>query len=270
VNSLETCSRSDDLDLNLAVMSTASSPSQAIKHDTIKGAARLIVPERALLHAEKHRTQIKIIFERYDIQKSDLATYAGFDKACIQNGLGFLEQIHVFTESTILATSPLLMELGKILSPFSSILFTGTSSFLLPVYKNDGTIWDWDDFVFETASKYINHTIMNDKEDESQKVSGAGENVGKEDSKGSKDKGKGRDRDNDENPGDPSRDGDHGSGHPDGDEGPDPEGETKEMTDSPRIKFGVVSKIYANGNHSQPFQEMSTLGTLTKRVCSRH
>jgi hypothetical protein len=91
------------------------------------------------------------------------------------------------------------------------------------------TSWDWNNETTESKeSKHINcgstavmcPTVIslsqttNSKADESQKVSGGGggENLGKEDSpRGAKTRGK----DNDENPGDPSRDSDHGSGHPD-------------------------------------------------------
>jgi hypothetical protein len=257
----------------------------------MEGATCWIVAKHALLHIEKHHTQIEMVFQCHNIEKSQYAVYAGFDESCIRDGLGFLEQIHIFTLSTILVTSPLLVELGKILSPFSSILFTNSSSFLLPVYKTDGTIWDWDDFVFNMTSKYINHgstaalcptvissQTMTNKADESQKDSeaedGDRQNVRKEDSKRSQDKGKERARDNHDNSGDTPRDGDHDSGHPgnsgDGDEGPDdpdPEG-TKETTNSPDIRFQIRSKIYTNGNLSEPSQEINTIGNLTMQVCS--
>lgn len=173
----------------------------------MEGATCLIALEHASLHIEKQRTQIETAFQRHNINRSQYAVRAGFDESCIRDGLGFLEQVHIFTTlSTMLATSPLLTELGEILSPFSSILFTESSSLPLPVYKIDGTIWDWDDFVFEPTSKYINRgstaamcptvisysQTMNDKADQMDSGAGDGdrENVGKEDSEGSQDKGR--------------------------------------------------------------------------------
>ena len=98
--------------------------------------------EHASLHIEKQCTQIETAFQRHNINRSQYAVRAGFDESCIRDGLGFLEQVHIFTTlSTMLVTSPLLTELGEILSPFSSILFTESSSLPLPVYKIDGTIW---------------------------------------------------------------------------------------------------------------------------------
>lgn len=107
----------------------------------------------------------------------------------------------------------------------------------------------------------------NDKVDESQKDSGAGdrENGGEEDSEGSEDKGKGRDRDNDKNPGDIPKDGDHDPGDPgDRDEGPNDlnPGEAKETMDPLNIKFEVVTQIHANGNLSKTCQEIVTTGHL--------
>lgn len=141
------------------------------------------------------------------------------------------------------------------------------------------------------ASKYLDHgltaamcpTVISlsqtmNNEDEPQHDSGSGdrENVKKKDSRGSEEKGKGQNRDNHDrdggkNPGDPSRGGNHDSGHP-GDSGgpddPEPEGETKETTDSPKIAFEVVSNIYTNGNLSRIFQQINTAGELTIQVRS--
>ena len=52
------------------------------------------------------------------------------------------------------ATSPLLLDLGKLFSPFSSILFTKSSSYHLPVFKDDGSVWEFDELVYFTASKF--------------------------------------------------------------------------------------------------------------------
>ena len=38
-------------------------------------------------------------------------------------------------------------------SPFSSILFTESSSYHLPVFKDDGSVWEFDELVYFTASK---------------------------------------------------------------------------------------------------------------------
>ena len=54
----------------------------------------------------------------------------------------YIEQIHVFISAEVNAKSSLLSELGKVFSPFSSILFTESSSYRLPLFKDDGSIWD--------------------------------------------------------------------------------------------------------------------------------
>jgi len=223
-------------------------------------------------------------FACYNIRRSQYAVYAGFDESCIQRGSGYLEQIHIFTLSTILATSPLLTELGKVLSPFSSILFTKSSSFQLPVYKHDETIWDFEELFFATASKHLDHgstaamcpTVIsvsqtqttNTKESEPPRDSGSGDK--EKDSTGNQEKGKGRDKDNGkgrENPGDAPRDGDHSSGHPNNS---DIKEEKRETTSSPNIAFEVGSTIYSttNGNLPRVFQEINTAGELTLWVCS--
>jgi len=113
-----------------------------------------IAAEHALRHIQKSRPQIDAAFTERNIQKSEYALFAGFDESLIQDGIGYLEQIHIFTSVVRSADSPFLAQLGKILSPFSSVLFSESSHpHRLPVFKPDGTMWEFDEFVFETASK---------------------------------------------------------------------------------------------------------------------
>ena len=83
-------------------------------------------------------SSVSKVFGRWQIQESDYVILAGFDESLIKSGVGYLEQIHVFIIAEIDATSPLLSELGRLFSPFSSILFAGFSSYRLPVFKDDG------------------------------------------------------------------------------------------------------------------------------------
>ena len=95
-------------------------------------------------------------FGRWLIQESEYIILAGFDESLIKSDIGYLEQIHVFVVKEVDATSPLLTELGRLFSPFSSILFTESSSYHLPVFKDDGSVpvWEFDELVYYTASKF--------------------------------------------------------------------------------------------------------------------
>ncbi|KAG5653560.1 hypothetical protein H0H81_012249 [Sphagnurus paluster] len=68
--------------------------------------------------------------------------------------VGYLEQVHLFTTAEVDRTSSMLVELGKLFSPFSSILVTESASYLLPVFKEDGSTWDFDELVYHTASTF--------------------------------------------------------------------------------------------------------------------
>ena len=98
-------------------------------------------------------SSVSEIFERSQIAKSEYAVYAGFDESLIKSGVGYLEQIHVFVSEEVDANSPLLAELGELFSPFSSILFTASSRYRMPVFK-DGNIRDFDELTHVTASKF--------------------------------------------------------------------------------------------------------------------
>jgi hypothetical protein len=99
-------------------------------------------------------TLVSEVFDRWKMQNSEYVVLAGFDESLIKSGVGYLEQIHVFVTAEVDATSPLLSELGRLFSPFSSTLFTESSSYHLPVFKDDGSVWEFDELVYFTASKF--------------------------------------------------------------------------------------------------------------------
>ena len=113
-----------------------------------------IAAEHALQHARSNISSVSEVFGRCKIQESEYAVHAGFDESLIKSGVGYLEQIHVFVFTEVDATSPLLPELGRLFSPFSSILFTESSSYHLPVFKDDGSVWEFDELTYFTASKF--------------------------------------------------------------------------------------------------------------------
>jgi hypothetical protein len=99
------------------------------------------------------------VFRKWQIQKSEYAVLAGFDESLIKSGVGYLEQIHVFIITEVDPSSPLLTELGRLFSPFSSTLFTESSSYRLPVFKDDGSVWEFDELVYLTASKFADNGL---------------------------------------------------------------------------------------------------------------
>ena len=113
-----------------------------------------IAPEHALQHARSKISSTSDVFYRWKIQESEYVVQAGFDESLIKSGVGYLQQIHIFISAEVDATSPLLSELGKVFSPLSSILFTESSSYHLPVFKDDGNVWEFDELVYFTASKF--------------------------------------------------------------------------------------------------------------------
>jgi hypothetical protein len=114
-----------------------------------------IAAEHALQHARNNAPLISEVFGRHNIQESEYLVLAGFDESLIKSGVGYLEQIHVFVNKEVEVTSLLLSEFGKLFSPFSSILFTESSSYHLPVFKYDGSMWEFDELVYHTASKFV-------------------------------------------------------------------------------------------------------------------
>jgi len=119
---------------------------------------------------------------------------------------------------------------------------------------------------------------VNNKAYESQQDSGSGEKENAKESGGISEKGKRMERDSG-GEGDPSREGDHGSGHPGNsysgdqggdDDGPgggpdDPEAKMREKMDDADVNFKITLKINACG---EALQEIITEGQLIFRVRS--
>ena len=118
---------------------------------------RWIGAERALQHVRTQSVETANFFSKRRIPESEYAVHAGFDETLIEAGIGYLEQIHVFVSSEV-ANNPsetFLSELGQIFSPFSAILFTKLRSHHIPVFKEDQSVWDFDELVRVTASQFI-------------------------------------------------------------------------------------------------------------------
>ena len=209
-------------------------------------------------------TSVSEVFGRWKIQKYEYVVLAGFDESLIKSGVGYLEQIHVFIIVEVNATSPLLSELGRLFSPFSSILFTESSSYHLPVYKDNGSVWEFDELVYFTASKFADGgsssktplTIISLSQTPSladgttgfsQRSSGSGE--GEKNKKQRLEKGKERDTGDkdeaDKDDKDPS------------DDPEDPLGDQDGIIAGPAIFFDITSDIHLNES------EWNTLQTLT-------
>jgi hypothetical protein len=231
-----------------------------------------IAAEHALQHARSKILSVSDAFDRWKIQKSEYIVHAGFDESLIRSGVGYLEQIHVFIPAKVDATSPLLLELGRIFSPFSSILFTESSSYHLPVFKDDGNVWEFDELVYFTASKFADGgssaktplTVISISQTPSLTNSqtscfsqgGSGNGEGGENEKRRSKKGKERDR-GEEEEADKGDEGDNSSDDSLGDQ-------LGTITGPVEISFEIISQIYLN--EQSTFQMLTMHGSFTIKV----
>ena len=163
-------------------------------------------------------------------------------------------------------------------SPFSSSLFTESSSYRLPVFKDDGSVWEFDELVYFTASKFANGgssartplTVISISQSPSvadgvtgfsQSSSGSGD--GEKDEKPSLEKGKGRD----------AGDKNEGGGGEDPSDNPDdqPEDRGGIMIAGPaKISFEIASDIHPIQDEQDTFQTLTMHGSLTIEVFLYH
>jgi len=110
-------------------------------------------PEQAAKHITERRGNAKAIFDTHNIPIGRYTLLAGFDEFLIRDGVGLLQQVHIYTYAEVDRGSPLLMRLGEAFSPFSSCIYTPSMTVRLPIFKADGTVWDFDKFVCDTVLK---------------------------------------------------------------------------------------------------------------------
>ena len=236
-----------------------------------------IAAEHALQHARSKFSLVSESFRRSNIQESDYVVLAGFDESLIKSGIGYLEQIHVFVSVEVDATSPLLCELGKIFSPLSSILFTESSSHYMPVFKDDGTVWEFNELVYFTASKFADGgssaktslTVIGFSQGSSQvgNLTGLSQDASSsvrgdknEERKSKKGKEQQRRNEDDVDKGDESDQ--NSDDHPE-----EPSGDESGTTTAPKgISFNVVSELCPIHNCQNPFQFLTLRGNLTIQV----
>ena len=210
--------------------------------------------------------------------ESKYAVLAGFNEALIRSGFGYLEEIHVFCCVEIPHSPNFLSKLGKILTPYPGIIFTPSSGYKTPVFKDDGTIWDYEDLSLHRAkthstirAKEILHSDLNaftslaeSQPSISVTASGRSEGGGNANRSGTGgDKGRGRSDDHND---DCERNNKPDDSKPASD---DPDHAGKRGPSAPSISFDVQAKLFkgtGNSSSSKPFQVLEINGTLVIQV----
>ena len=230
-------------------------------------------------------SSVSQVFDKFQIQKSDYVVLAGFDESLVKSGVGYLEQIHIFTiaQVNLPSSESLFTELGRLFSPFSSTLFTESSSYRLPVFKDDGSIWEFDELVYLTVSKFADDgssasakpppTIISLNNQNSSSADGFSQSKGSsgsgEGEKNKKSKGKGKDT-GDKAPKDNNNSSDKPAGNdPPGDGDGTPAASGRDSPPDSEITIAVDSEIYHNQEQDKPegpSQTLTMLGRLTIEV----
>ncbi|KAF9554631.1 hypothetical protein CPC08DRAFT_712741 [Agrocybe pediades] len=218
---------------------------------------------------------VRRLMYNHGIGPSEYVLLAGFDRSLIIDGIGYMQQIHLFTVVDVSRIQPLALKLGKLFSPLSSMIFTPSTQLRLPVMKMDGTEWPFDEFVahyfksiFSSSptaleideARSVVHFINEYPKDggasvhnhsrkpRSEKKSEKGKRKGKDDSNRGWRSGKARSNGEDENDDQPPGEGNggddsgEGSGHRDGPQKP----VVSDSDAAHRITFHVQAKIHCN------------------------
>jgi len=240
--------------------------------------------KRALKHAEEREADIRATFSQFQFSASDYAVLAGFNESLIQLGIGYLQEIHVFILVDIPLDSLLISELGRIFSPSPGVLFTPSSSYQTPVFKDDGTVWDWNEFAFSMVERHsdIRATGMMSQDtiisiSGSPQTSSAGNSVsvGSDPnhvgSSGGGDQDNDGDRDHEDRDSEDQEDQSGGDGDPNGGDLEDTDVLEDAHPSIPAVSFDVQARLYVETSEksSKLFQALKAKGKLVARVCPR-
>jgi len=247
----------------------------------------LIAAEGALKHISdlEKKTKIKAAFLNQNILESQYAVLAGFNEALIQSEFGYMEEIHVFccVEIPDSLLPILLPELGKVFTPYPGIIFMPLSEYETPVFKDDGTIWDYHDLSLHRAERHSSHLAKRILHPEMLDIfqtslakgqpsvptttgfaSGCPEASGSNNHGGTgEDEGHGH-HDSDDHHDNRERDSDPNGRNP-GDE-PDPGDSGKGDSSIPGFSFEVQVKLFIGTSNSEPLQRLEIMGELTAQV----
>jgi hypothetical protein len=239
----------------------------------------VIGAELALKGIQGKETVIETAFADFQISRSEYAVLAGFNEALMRSGTGYLQEIHVFCSVEIAQRAEsFATKLGKILSPLPGALFTPSSIYRLPVFKNDEILLSWDELVFSRTEGYAD--ICSAVAPTSIQVvscpQGSWSNGGTSAPSGfSGNKFKGSDSDKRDTDDAGNEEGeDKQSGDREGDDGnpdyEDPDDPTDGSLTSllPIVSFEAQAKVYANTADMSPkvFQKLQVNGRLIIQV----
>ncbi|KAF4620960.1 hypothetical protein D9613_001256 [Agrocybe pediades] len=99
---------------------------------------RWVAPVKAFGHISGIQDDVDRVLRCYGISSTSSALYAGFDASLIDNGAGYLQQIHLFT----------------------------TTDTRIPVFKDDGAEWHFDEFVrnyFESGLGRVDAALISEE-----------------------------------------------------------------------------------------------------------
>ncbi|KAJ7581620.1 hypothetical protein C8J56DRAFT_1168364 [Mycena floridula] len=243
----------------------------------------------ALAQIQVKMPEIISLMKSHQLSTKDFIVRPGFDESLIMRGVGHLQQIFVSILS--LKSTPsrtLIVGLGKIFSPYPGTLLIHSQILRIPVFKESGEEWDFDDLVISrverlnergirsSTSPHTWMTVMSPgsgtAHDENPSFSsGQGNSSSGGSGHGARDEGHGEGKRNgsDPNNGDKGKgkerdDGDNGGGGGGGG-GPEP-GSSKHAARMARAYFSTTTEIFCQ-NSDQHFQEMQTEGVvLTKHL----
>jgi len=123
--------------------------------ESVIGKHFVIGAESVLEGIQEKETVIQTAFADFQIFRSEYAVLAGFNEALMRSGTGYLPEIHIFCSVDIVERAEsFVTKLGKILSPLPGALFTPSSMYRIPVFKNDETLLSWEELVFSRTEGY--------------------------------------------------------------------------------------------------------------------
>ncbi|KAF8996509.1 hypothetical protein BDQ17DRAFT_915765 [Cyathus striatus] len=115
--------------------------------------AHILASTEALSHARKHANSIMNIFRELNVMHHQIFILSGFNEYLLEFGIGYLQEVHIFSTEDIDEESQHLNTLSKVASPYPLKIFTPSKVINVALYDQQGNYVDMEDYILQKAIK---------------------------------------------------------------------------------------------------------------------
>ncbi|KAG2022466.1 hypothetical protein CC2G_000212 [Coprinopsis cinerea AmutBmut pab1-1] len=119
----------------------------------------ILVAQDARQHIISNHATLSQLAEGMFGGKDTFRMLAGFHEPLIERGIGYLQQVHIFSSTSVAPGRLALEALGKATAPYSAAIFTPTAFIDVPVFDTSGKPVTFDDHTLSATGMHLDDII---------------------------------------------------------------------------------------------------------------